>query len=168
MPTSSRLHHGRICNPPLRSDLNAIPFVPPRRTMGAEAFFKMTQVQGQTYANLVSQDAVLRNTGLRACGSVRNTGVTHPPSLVSRLPPGESRWTGGPLFSSSQAAYHSLRHVCQSSLTPLLLLSQSNPLRWASIGAHVYVLKEGNRNPLFGCSFGSFSVNTEKDLSEGF
>ena len=35
--------------------------------------------------------------------------------------------------SSSQAPYLSLRPYGQSSFTPLLLLSKSNPLRWASI-----------------------------------
>ena len=74
----------------------------PRRRMGAEAFFKMTQVQGQTYANLVSQDAVLRNTGLRACASVRTTGFSQPPSFrlsslarrvqVDRRSPGRLGW----------------------------------------------------------------------------
>ena len=36
-------------------------------------------------------------------------------------------------FSSSQASYPSLRHKRQSSLILLLVLSKSNPLRWALI-----------------------------------
>ena len=75
---------GRFVNRPYGVNMrNRIIFavVPPRRTMGAEALFKMTQVQGQTYAYLVSQDAVLRNTGLRACASVRKTGFSQPPSF---------------------------------------------------------------------------------------
>ena len=35
--------------------------------------------------------------------------------------------------SSEQASYRSLPHSCESSLATLLLLSKSNPLRWASI-----------------------------------
>ena len=35
--------------------------------------------------------------------------------------------------SSEQASYRSLPHSCESSLAALLLLSKSNPLRWASI-----------------------------------
>ena len=37
-------------------------------------------------------------------------------------------------MSSEQAPYHSLRRKRQSSLIPLLLLFQPNPLRWASSG----------------------------------
>lgn len=35
--------------------------------------------------------------------------------------------------SSEQASHRSLPHSCESSLAALLLLSKSNPLRWASI-----------------------------------
>ena len=35
--------------------------------------------------------------------------------------------------SSEQASYHLLPHSCESAFAPLLLLSKSNPLRWASI-----------------------------------
>ena len=41
------------------------------------------------------------------------------------------RWCRRP--SSEQVSYRSFPHECENSLTPLFLLSKSNPLRWASI-----------------------------------
>lgn len=86
---------------------------------------------------------------LRACGS-RPTLPT--PALcrfgrgegaIPRSQPEGSKDTRGPSrsrvqrpcpqSSSEQASYRLLPHLCESSLTTLLLLSKSNPLRWASI-----------------------------------
>ena len=85
---------------------------------GAERWFENKQAQPQLPADLVSQDAVLRNTGLRAPASVRTTGVTQPPSLrpssparrvqVDRRSPGRlgvipKRGNRNPLFGCSFA-----------------------------------------------------------------
>ena len=44
-------------------------------------------------------------------------------------------WTGSKAISSSQAPYLSLPPGGESSLIPLLVVSPSNPLRWALMGS---------------------------------
>ena len=62
---------------------------------------------------------------------LKREGISTGPVEMERLP---VLLDGQEVITSSQAPYPSLRPVGQSSLIPLLLLSQRNPLRWACAG----------------------------------
>ena len=64
-----------------RRNLQHETMVTPPQAMGSERGFENKQAQPQSPADLVSQAAVLRNTGLRACASVRIPDFSQPPSF---------------------------------------------------------------------------------------